>query len=124
MAATILTTSCEKEILFIDENSAVKIYQDGVNEDLIKPLILKYSPEDHKYLMFLNQLAEEIIKNLELAKKPKNCLEYIIVHELVHLLERSHNDTFISYLNKFMPKWRAHRDKLNTLPVSHTDWGY
>jgi len=62
--------------------------------------------------------------NLELAKKPKNCLEYIIVHELVHLLERSHNDRFIALMNKYMPKWRAHRDELNRLPVSHTDWGY
>ena len=62
--------------------------------------------------------------NLELAKKPRNCLEYIIVHELVHLIERSHNDRFIALMNKFMPKWRAHRDELNKLPVSHTDWGY
>lgn len=62
--------------------------------------------------------------NLELAKKPKNCLEYIIVHELVHLLERNHNDKFIAHLNRFMPKWRAHRDELNSLPVSHSDWEY
>lgn len=62
--------------------------------------------------------------NLELAKKPKNCLEYIIVHELVHLLERNHNDKFIGYMNQFMPKWRAHRDELNSLPVVHNDWGY
>lgn len=67
---------------------------------------------------------KRIWMNLELAKKPKNCLEYIIVHELVHLLERNHNDKFIGYLNEFMPKWRAHRDELNSLPVSHNDWGY
>lgn len=62
--------------------------------------------------------------NLELAKKPKNCLEYIIAHELVHLLERSHNERFIALMNKFMPKWRSHRDELNRLPVSHIDWNY
>lgn len=62
--------------------------------------------------------------NLELAKKPVICLEYIIVHELVHLLERNHNDQFIRYMNQFMPKWRLHRDELNSLPVAHNDWGY
>jgi hypothetical protein len=62
--------------------------------------------------------------NLELAKKPTICLEYIIVHELVHLLERNHNDRFIHHMNTFMPKWRFHRDELNKLPVAHTDWGY
>ena len=62
--------------------------------------------------------------NLELAKKPLICLEYIIVHELVHLLERNHNDKFIAYMDKFMPKWRLHRDELNSLPIVHNDWGY
>lgn len=71
-----------------------------------------------------NTEEKRIWINLELAKKPKNCLEYIIVHELVHLIERSHNDHFIALMNKFMPKWRAHREELNRLPVSHTDWGY
>lgn len=62
--------------------------------------------------------------NLELAKKPIICLEYIIVHELVHLLERNHNDRFVGYMDEFMPKWRLHRDELNNLPVAHNDWGY
>ncbi len=68
--------------------------------------------------------AKRIWINLELAKKPQVCLEYIIVHELVHLLERNHNDRFVSLMNKFMPKWRLHRDELNKLPVAHSDWGY
>ncbi len=71
-----------------------------------------------------NTTEKRIWLNLELAKKPKNCLEYILVHELVHLLERNHNDTFIKHLNTFMPKWRAHRDELNSLPITHNDWGY
>lgn len=62
--------------------------------------------------------------NLELAKKPSICLEYIIVHELVHLLERNHNDRFVAYMDKFMPKWRLYRDELNSLPVAHNDWEY
>ena len=62
--------------------------------------------------------------NLELAKKPPICLEYILVHELVHLHEKHHNDRFVQLMDKFMPKWRMHRNELNSLPVSHNDWGY
>lgn len=62
--------------------------------------------------------------NLELAKKPINCLEYIVVHEMVHLLERHHNDKFLAYLDKFMPKWKLYKEELNLLPVSHSDWNY
>lgn len=71
-----------------------------------------------------NTEAKRIWLNLELAKKPLKCLEYIVVHELVHLLERSHNDRFIKYMNEFMPKWRFYRDKLNRLPFRHTEWKY
>jgi predicted metal-dependent hydrolase len=67
---------------------------------------------------------KKIWLNLELAKKPITCIEYIVVHELVHLLERNHNDKFVAYMDKFMPKWRLHRDELNNLPVAHNDWGY
>ncbi|MEX2402406.1 MAG: SprT family zinc-dependent metalloprotease [Rhodothermales bacterium] len=62
--------------------------------------------------------------NLELAKKPPECLEYIVVHEMVHLLERHHNDRFRALMDRFMPKWRLHRDTLNAAPLSHEDWGY
>ncbi len=71
-----------------------------------------------------NTEAKRIWLNLELAKKPKECLEYIIVHELVHLLERSHNQRFVKLMDEFMPKWRFYRDELNRLPYSHTDWNY
>jgi len=62
--------------------------------------------------------------NLELAKKPVHCLEYIIVHELIHLLERHHNDRFLSLLEKHMPQWKFFREELNRLPVSHGEWTY
>ncbi len=62
--------------------------------------------------------------NLELAKKPTRCLEYIIVHEMVHLFERKHNDRFVKLIDEFMPNWRGHRDELNRLPISHVDWKY
>lgn len=66
--------------------------------------------------------AKRIWLNLELAKKPLECLEYTVVHELVHLLERNHNARFVHYMNKFMPKWKFYRDELNTLPFRHTYW--
>ena len=68
--------------------------------------------------------AKRIWFNLELAKKPLECLEYIVVHELVHLLERNHNTRFVRFMNEFMPKWRFYRDELNRLPFRHTDWKY
>lgn len=71
-----------------------------------------------------NPEARRIWINLELAKKPPECLEYIVVHEMVHLIERSHNEKFVGLMSKFMPKWRFYRDELNRLPVSHADWHY
>lgn len=71
-----------------------------------------------------NREAGRVWINLELAKKPVECLEYIIVHEMVHFFERNHNERFIALMDKFLPKWRFYRDELNRLPVSHVDWGY
>lgn len=68
--------------------------------------------------------AKRIWINLELAKKPLECLEYIVVHEMVHLLERSHNARFMAYMNQFLPNWKSLKEELNRLPVSHLDWGY
>lgn len=62
--------------------------------------------------------------NLELAKKPKQCLEYIIVHEMVHLLERHHNMRFLYYMDKYLPNWKQLKTELNKLPVGHADWSY
>lgn len=62
--------------------------------------------------------------NTELAKKPPECLEYLVVHEMTHLLEPTHNERFLVLLEQFMPKWRFYRDELNRLPVRHEEWGY
>ena len=62
--------------------------------------------------------------NTDLAKKPRECLEYIVVHEMVHLLEPTHNARFIALMDRFMPNWQARRDQLNQLPVRHEEWGY
>ena len=60
--------------------------------------------------------------NSELAKKPPQCLEYVIVHELSHLIERRHNDQFVKLLDRHIPQWRAIRDELNAAPLSHEQW--
>ncbi len=68
--------------------------------------------------------ARRIWLNLELIKKPVHCLEYIIVHEMMHLLERHHNDRFIAYMNRFMPLWQYYREELNREPLGHVSWEY
>lgn len=62
--------------------------------------------------------------NLELAKKPLQCLEYIIVHEMIHLFERHHNERFIALMQHHFPQWQRYRDILNQLPISHAEWEY
>ena len=71
-----------------------------------------------------NPDSRRILLNLELAKKLPDCLEYLVVHELTHLLERRHNDRFIALLDRHMPKWRQHKKALNAEPLGHEAWGY
>ncbi|HDQ00167.1 MAG TPA: M48 family peptidase [bacterium] len=68
--------------------------------------------------------AGRIWLNLELAKKPLHCLEYIIVHEMVHLLERKHNEIFVACMDKFLPKWRSYKEDLNRQPLKQEHWTY
>jgi predicted metal-dependent hydrolase len=69
-----------------------------------------------------NTRKQSILLNLELAKKPVECLEYVLVHELVHLLERHHNDHFKGFMDQFMPHWRLCRDTLQSTPLGHEKW--
>ncbi len=71
-----------------------------------------------------NSVARRIWINLELAKKPVECLEYIVVHEMVHLLERYHNDAFARHMDRLLPNWRLLRDQLNSFPLRHERWEY
>jgi len=71
-----------------------------------------------------NLRAGNIRLNTDLAKKPKDCLEYIVVHELIHLLEPTHNARFVALMNQFMPKWALYRAAINRLPVRHVNWIY
>lgn len=69
-----------------------------------------------------NHKSKNIRLNTELVKKPKDLVEYVIVHELVHLIVPVHNERFISILNKFYPNWREARMELNELPLGHVEW--
>ncbi len=94
-----------------EETMGVQVYEFGV-----KKMKTKWGS--------CNRADKRIWLNLELAKKPVECLEYIIVHEMVHLLERNHNDRFVALMDRFMPKWKFYKDELNRLPVRHEDWRY
>lgn len=71
-----------------------------------------------------NPAARTIRFNTELAKKPPVCLEYLVAHEMIHLIEPTHGPRFVELMDRFMPKWRHYRDELNRLPVRHEDWAY
>ena len=105
-------------------------------KDLIPPLLAQWQPilgvevADWRIKKMktkwgtCNVDARRIWLNLELAKKPVSCLEYIVVHELIHLLERQHNDRFIDLMETHLPQWRLLRDELNRAPLAHDRWEY
>lgn len=66
--------------------------------------------------------AKRVWLNLELVKKPPQCLEYVIVHELAHFFERNHSDRFVALLDQKLPQWRLIRDELNAAPLAHEEW--
>jgi len=69
-----------------------------------------------------NAEAGSILINLELAKKPHECLEYIVVHELIHLIERNHTDRFYELQERYLPAWRSRRELLNAQPLGYEGW--
>lgn len=69
-----------------------------------------------------NHRAGHIRLNTELVKKPKDLLEYVIVHEMAHLIEPTHNDRFIAILEEHYPTWREARAELNELPLTAEVW--
>ena len=71
-----------------------------------------------------NPTTRRLWFNLELAKKPVLCLEYIVLHELVHLLERNHSERFMALMDGFMPNWRVCRETLNSGVLGHEVWVY
>ncbi len=120
--------------LFVRENSDQeqrrKVMREWYRRELkalIPPLISKWEPQigvkveswGVKQMKTkwgsCNTGAKRIWLNLELAKKNPACLEYIVVHEMVHLLERLHNENFVAYMDKFLPNWRSIKAELNGL---------
>jgi hypothetical protein len=71
-----------------------------------------------------NQKSRRILLNLELAKKPVSCIEYVVVHELLHLIEKKHNEKFVDLMTRYLPKWRSEKQELNRFPLSHEEWNY
>jgi len=71
-----------------------------------------------------NPKAKRIWLNLELAKKSSACLQFIVIHEMAHLIERKHNERFKKLMDKFMPNWRLVREELNHQPVRNENWDY
>ena len=69
-----------------------------------------------------NPAKRHIRLNTELVKKPKDLLEYVVVHEMVHLLEPTHNERFMAILDRYLPQWRESRAELNALPLGSEVW--
>lgn len=123
-------TSSEKKRAVVEE-----WYRERIKETA-QPLIAKWMPilgvsVNQVFVQRMktkwggcNPRAKSIRLNTELAKKPKECLEYILVHEMAHMLEPTHDAMFIALMDKFMPKWKYYREALNRLPVRHEDWEY
>jgi predicted metal-dependent hydrolase len=71
-----------------------------------------------------NSGSKSIRLNTELAKKPPECLEYILVHEMAHLILRRHDDYFTILMDRYLPDWKMIRQILNAAPLAHTNWAY
>jgi hypothetical protein len=71
-----------------------------------------------------NKAAGRIWLNLELAKKTPGCVELIVVHELVHLRYRHHDEAFTNEMTKHLSNWRTLRNELNRMPLAHENWDY
>ena len=102
--------------------------------EFIPPLISKWEPKLNVQVRvyFLqrmktkwgscNHVAAHIRLNTELVKKPKDLIEYVVVHEMVHIIEPTHSERFISILSDNFPRWREARAELNELPLAAEEW--
>lgn len=100
----------------------------------VQPLVAKWQPVigvkvDRVFVQRMktkwgscSRVSNSIRLNTELAKKPVECLEYIVVHEMAHGIEPTHSRRFLDMMDRLMPNWRICRDHLNRLPVRHEDW--
>lgn len=86
-----------------------------INEVYIKKMKTKWGSSNPKY--------RRIWLNLELAKNPLHCFEYVLVHEMTHFLERKHSDRFFDLMDTFMPQWPQYIDELNSSVLGFFRWG-
>ena len=70
-----------------------------------------------------NRETRHLWFNVELAKKHPDCLEYIVVHEMMHFFERTHGERFTKLMDTHLPDWRSRRDQLNEAPLAQETWG-
>lgn len=120
-----------------DTDARVKLLQDWQRQQLrlaLAPVIAKWEPNiERKVLRWsirrmktkwgsCNRQTGHIWFNLELAKKHPLCLEYIVVHEMTHLLERHHGEHYTKLMDGFLPDWRRRRDELNNAPLAAEQW--
>lgn len=113
---------------------AIHEWHKGLLHEVIPPLISKWQErlkvEVRSYFLqrmktkwgSCNHRAAHIRLNTELVKKPRDLLEYVIVHEMAHLIEPTHSDRFVAILDKHYPSWREARADLNALPLSAEKW--
>jgi predicted metal-dependent hydrolase len=71
-----------------------------------------------------NHARGNIRLNTDLAKKPRECLEYIVIHEMAHLVVPTHNSHFVALMDRILPQWQSYRDVLNRLPLRNEVWAY
>jgi len=71
-----------------------------------------------------NAARKTVRLNSDLAKKVSECLEYVVVHEMAHLIVRHHNGQFVDLMDKCLPQWKLLRQTLNNTPLAHADWAY
>ena len=112
----ILKTPWIKKQISIFLEKWERVLRVNVNEILIKKMKTKWGT--------CNSESKRIWLNLELAKKPIHCLEYVLVHEMIHLLEKKHSDKFKARMDSAMPNWNQYKNELNKYPLSHSDWKY
>jgi hypothetical protein len=120
-----------------DTATRVKVLERWQREELrraIPPLIGRWEKEIGRQVTFwgirrmktmwgsCNRETARIWLNLELAKKDLVCLEYVVVHELAHLLERGHGERFTSLMDSLLPDWRTRRETLNSAPLAEETW--
>ena len=114
--------------------AVIHAWHKGLLHDAVPQLIRKWEPrlEVTVAAYFLqrmktkwgscNHVARHLRLNTELVKKPKDLLEYVVVHEMAHLIAPTHCDRFVALLNRHYPTWREARTELNDLPLGVEEW--